>query len=82
MLDRDYTGVDLLLRAIEIGRGEGLRYLYAGNLPRRVGDFENTRCHECGELLIERHGFAVTRNRLGPAGKCVKCKTSIPGIWK
>ncbi len=28
-----------------IGRESGLRYVYAGNLPGRVGDLEHTACH-------------------------------------
>ena len=32
----------------------GLHYVYAGNLPGRVGDLEDTRCHQCGETLIKR----------------------------
>ena len=33
----------MLQRAAEIGREAGLRYIYAGNLPGRVGDLEHTR---------------------------------------
>ena len=43
-----------LRRAAEIGRRAGLRYVYAGNLPGRVGELEDTRCHQCGDTLIKR----------------------------
>ena len=39
-----------LLRAAAIGREAGLRYIYAGNLPGRVEDLEDTHCHQCGEI--------------------------------
>ena len=40
----------MLLAAADIGRANGLRYVYAGNLPGRVGDLEDTRCAACGEV--------------------------------
>jgi hypothetical protein len=45
------------MRATEIGRKSGLRYIYAGNMPGEVEDFENTRCPNCQQLLIERYGY-------------------------
>ena len=63
-----------------IGREEGLRYVYAGNLPGMPGGWENTRCHNCQALLIERRGFTVTRNVIA-AGRCPACQTEIPGRW-
>ncbi|MBI4178198.1 AmmeMemoRadiSam system radical SAM enzyme [bacterium] len=64
MTDRRDTTVDDILRAAEIGRTEGLRYVYAGNRPGRVGDWENTICPRCETSLIERAGFRVLHNRL------------------
>ncbi len=81
MQDRDNTSVRTLLRACEIGREAGLHFVYAGNIPGQVGDGENTRCPQCEELLIERHGFQVTDYRLTDAGQCPKCQTVIPGRW-
>ena len=81
MGDRGYTSMQTILRACEIGKEEGLRYCYAGNLPGRVDDWENTRCPNCRELLIERYGFEVQSCRLTADGKCPKCSTSIPGRW-
>jgi pyruvate formate lyase activating enzyme len=70
-----------LLRAAVIGREAGLRYVYAGNLPGRVKDFEDTHCHECGETLIGRHGYLIEKYRLTPLGDCPSCHTQIPGRW-
>jgi pyruvate formate lyase activating enzyme len=81
MTGPDNTSVATLLRAAEIGTREGLRFVYAGNLPGQVGKWENTRCPGCGELLIERHGFRVLRNRVAD-GHCPRCARAIPGFWK
>jgi pyruvate formate lyase activating enzyme len=69
-----------LLRAAEIGREAGLRFVYAGNLPGQMGRYENTYCPTCDELLVERVGFTVKRNLLRE-GRCRKCATVIPGVW-
>ena len=70
-----------LLRAAEIGKRAGLRYIYAGNLPGSVGDLEDTRCHQCGDTLIRRHSYFVEDYRLTADGCCLSCKTQIPGRW-
>jgi len=76
------TPADTLLRAARIGEAAGLRYVYAGNLPGRMGRYEHTFCHGCGALLVERCGFLVVRNRLSATGGCCPdCGTAIPGIW-
>jgi pyruvate formate lyase activating enzyme len=76
----DTTAADLQ-RAAELGRRAGLRYVYAGNLPGRVGDLENTRCPACQELLIERYGYRIRRYNLTSAGSCPRCGLAIPGRW-
>lgn len=70
-----------LLRAAEIGRQSGLRYIYAGNLPGQVGEWEDTRCPQCSELLIERYGYLIKNYRLTEDGLCPKCTARIPGRW-
>ncbi|HEX9148798.1 MAG TPA: AmmeMemoRadiSam system radical SAM enzyme [Thermoanaerobaculia bacterium] len=80
MTDRGGTPVSTLVRAAEIGTEQGLRYVYAGNLPGRVGKWEDTRCPGCATTLIERYGFLVRKNRLAD-GACFRCQTPIPGRW-
>jgi pyruvate formate lyase activating enzyme len=75
------TGALQLIRAAEIGAEEGLRFVYAGNAAGRVGAWENTFCPNCHEKLIDRIGFRVREYKLGPEGKCPKCRTAIPGVW-
>ena len=81
MDDPENTRPQDLLRAAEIGRKAGLRYVYAGNLPGNVGGLEDTRCHQCGDTLIRRHGYLVQEYRVTPDGRCPSCKTAIPGRW-
>ncbi len=64
--------------AWSIGKEEGLRYVYIGNVPGHRG--ENTYCHKCGELLIERHVFEIIRNRINKS-TCPECGTPIPGSF-
>lgn len=75
------TPAATLLRAAEIGRHAGLRYVYAGNLPGALPGQENTNCPSCGLTLVRRHGFRVLENRLTEAGRCPSCRTEIPGRW-
>jgi pyruvate formate lyase activating enzyme len=80
MRDRDNTGVNTLLRAAEIGVKAGLHFVYAGNLPGRVGPYENTYCPACHALLIERCGYMILQNMIRD-GACPKCLARIPGVW-
>jgi pyruvate formate lyase activating enzyme len=75
------TTVEDLSQAAEIGRQSGLRYIYAGNLPGRVGEWENTRCPRCDATLIERYGYFIKNYRLTKDGRCAECGTAIPGRW-
>jgi len=80
MTEVDRTTAGTLLRAVEIGYGAGLHYVYAGNLPGQVGKFENTFCPSCHSTVIERRGFTVLQNIL-KNGACPKCATAIAGFW-
>jgi pyruvate formate lyase activating enzyme len=81
MNDPENTTPEMLMHAADIGRRNGLRYIYAGNLPGRVGDLEHTRCHACRALLVERYGYFIQSYRLTAEGTCPECRTSIPGRW-
>ena len=81
MTDPDNTDARTLIRAAEIGYEEGLRYVYAGNLPGRVGPYEHTRCPTCQAELIRRIGYVVEAYRLTADGACPECGTHIPGLW-
>ena len=66
-----------LERAYAIGREAGLRFVYVGNVP---GNAHNgTACPHCGELLIDRQGFAVNAVRT-VHGACPHCGAGLPGV--
>ena len=79
LLDRAATPVKTLRRAREIGYAAGLQYVYEGNVPGEGG--ENTYCHQCKSLLVQRYGMQLLGNRIH-AGKCPDCDTAIPGVWR
>ena len=81
MSDPENTTPEMLMAAAAMARDAGLRYVYAGNIPGRVGDLENTRCHNCSALLIERYGYFISAYRLTEDGACPECRTAIPGRW-
>jgi len=70
------TPVRTLNRALEIGEEEGLRYIFAGNVPGEA----NTECHACGELLIRRAGYRILGNRVAPGQVCPNCGTPVAGV--
>jgi pyruvate formate lyase activating enzyme len=72
------TPGETILRARQIARTSGLKFVYVGNMTD--GEGESTRCPTCNVLLIERHGYQVVRNKISE-GKCPGCGTLIPGLW-
>ena len=70
------TSVTTLTKAAEIGKEEGLEYVYLGN----VGGESNTYCPHCGSLLIRRRGYWIRKMNI-EFGKCGQCKTGITGVW-
>ena len=81
MTDPSDTSPRDLLRAAEIGRRAGLKFIYAGNLPGMVADLENTYCPDCGTVLVERYGYHIRRYRMTVEGCCPACSRAIPGRW-
>ncbi len=73
------TSAETLDMAREIAFSEGLYYVYIGNILSATG--QNTYCPACRELLIERNGFTMLKNRLKD-GCCPKCNKEIYGVWK
>ena len=69
------TAVADLEKAHKIAKDAGMKYVYIGNVPSGTG--ENTYCHSCGELLIERDGYQIGRDSIKTAQKCPKCGTGV-----
>jgi len=81
MEDTPNTPAKTLLRAAEIGHEAGLRYVYAGNLPGRVDEYETTFCPHCHTALVERRGHSIQAMRVKGLGACPKCGRGVAGIW-
>lgn len=75
------TPAATLLRAAEIGQEAGLRYVYTGNLPGQIEDYEHTHCPTCQSRLIERYGYQIISYRVTSQGTCPQCGTAIAGLW-
>ncbi|HEX2991015.1 MAG TPA: AmmeMemoRadiSam system radical SAM enzyme [Anaerolineales bacterium] len=81
MTDPDNTDSKTLQRAAEIGKEAGLKFVYAGNLPGQVGEYEDTFCPQCNHRLIHRRGYIIQEYRITAEGTCPSCGTKIPGLW-
>lgn len=81
MTDRDNTSSELLLRAAEIGQEAGLHFVYAGNLPGLLAEYEHSYCPNCRAAMIERRGFYITGYHLDDDGRCPQCGAVVPGVW-
>jgi pyruvate formate lyase activating enzyme len=81
MVDPQPTSVKTLQRAAEIGQEAGLKFVYAGNMPGSLREYENTYCPKCQTLLIERTGYVLQQYKVTAAGNCPKCNTKLPGLW-
>lgn len=77
MVDRGPTSANTLRRAYELGREAGLRYVYVGNLPG--ARLEDTVCSNCGQSVIGRWGFQITRRNIRD-GKCGNCGALVDGV--
>jgi pyruvate formate lyase activating enzyme len=73
------TPVSTLEQFREIALAAGIRYVYLGNVPRHEGN--NTYCHNCGKLLIQRLGYFIPAFNMA-GSRCKFCDTTIPGVWE
>ncbi len=77
LLDVPSTSQSSVEEALRIGREEGLRFVYGGNMPGHSS--ESTLCPGCGEVVIDRQGFDVRHNNVRK-GVCARCGSPIPGV--
>ncbi|MCW4019952.1 MAG: AmmeMemoRadiSam system radical SAM enzyme [Candidatus Bathyarchaeota archaeon] len=77
LIDLPPTPIEVLDKARKIGLETGLRHIYQGNISN---EGENTYCHSCGRLLIERHGYRISQHNVKDS-RCPSCNTEIAGIW-
>ena len=72
------TPVGTLEKARDIGKAEGLKFVYLGNVPGHP--YENTYCPKCNQSLINRYGFSITKYNIGSDKRCSYCGEEIPII--
>jgi pyruvate formate lyase activating enzyme len=77
MTDRPATPVASIRAAREIGLTAGLHYVYVGNVAEPGGG--DTRCPQCGRVVLSRSGFSVVSNRIRD-GRCPDCNAAIAGV--
>ena len=79
MRDIQATPPETLKRARRIARGNGLRYVYTGNIHDKDGG--STYCHGCGTRLIGRDWYELSEWTLTADGKCASCGTACAGMF-
>jgi pyruvate formate lyase activating enzyme len=80
LTDRPPTPPATLRRARRIARRNGLRHVYVGNVHDPEAD--STYCPACGELLIGRDWYELTRWNLGAGGACPRCGAACAGVFE
>ena len=73
------TPVSTLTRFRQLAMQAGIHYVYVGNVAGHEGN--NTYCHHCKKLLIERRGYFIPVYNLA-GNRCKFCNTVIPGVWE
>jgi pyruvate formate lyase activating enzyme len=80
MRDVAATPPATLMQARRIGRENGLRYVYTGNIHDKEGG--STYCHGCGACLIGRDWYELSDWNLTPDGACRSCGTACAGVFE
>jgi pyruvate formate lyase activating enzyme len=79
MLHTPVTPTATLVRARDLARSKGLRYVYTGNVHDRAGG--STWCPSCGTLLIERQWYELGAYNLD-CNRCRACGRGIAGRFE
>jgi pyruvate formate lyase activating enzyme len=70
------TSIETMENAYLVSKGEGLRFIYLGNMCDHVA--ENTYCYACRELVIRRDSFEITQWHLTDDMRCEFCGNHLP----
>lgn len=74
------TDEETIKKAVEIGKKNGLKYVYSGNIA--TDSLEDTKCPKCTKKIVDRnHFYEITINYYN-ALKCPKCGEKLDFIWK
>lgn len=74
------TPYETLAKNREIAMGEGVRYVYVGNVPG--SEFESTYSPSCGRRVIGREGYSITEWNLDEDMRCKFCGEHLPIIGR
>ncbi len=78
MLRHQSTSLSILKKAKTIAEGNGIKYVYLGNIFSDSG--QNTVCPRCKEELILRKSYS-TKIKMIKNGHCLNCNESIQGVF-
>ncbi len=73
-----FTPLKTLEAAYDVAKDVGLKYVYLGNVRSQKGN--NTYCHTCNSLLINRLGYSTTVHNI-KNGQCSNCQSPIFGLF-
>ena len=71
--DLKETDIKTLELGYNIGKRQGLNYIYIGNIYNT--NRENTYCPKCNTIIVKRLGYNITRFDIN--GYCPRCKEKI-----
>lgn len=72
------TPFETLISFRDVAKSAGVKYVYVGNVAG--GDWENTYCAKCKNLLVKRVGYQVLELNVKD-GSCKFCGEKIYGLW-
>lgn len=78
--DRKPTSFDTQLKAYDIAKSSGIKYVYTGNTTSV--ETSSTYCKNCGEVVILRNGYQLLEYNLDSEGKCKSCSTRCDGCFE
>ena len=70
------TPIETMENAYLVSKGEGLLFIYLGNLFGHVA--ENTYCPACSEPVIHRNGFEIIQWNITNDMQCAFCGNRLP----
>ncbi|HEU4347930.1 MAG TPA: AmmeMemoRadiSam system radical SAM enzyme [Actinoplanes sp.] len=79
MRDVPPTPPATLSRARRIALGNGLRYVYTGNVHDEDGG--TTGCPSCGQAVVVRDWYAIRSYLLTDDGRCGGCGAAVAGVY-
>lgn len=77
-MNRPQTKLSTLLRAHDIAKNAGIKYVYTGNVAD--AKTSTTYCHSCSKPLVMRMGYEILAENL-TSGHCRFCGAKCSGVF-